>query len=207
MRSRNSYRPQNLKPDGLVQSRKQVAEQHFQQVRVTVQAMLRRGMKPQDITVPTVAKESQVSVATIYRRADLFALIQRANPAIQRRQAEQVYQKTIQQLQDDLKKAQADAEYYQKEAQMAKLGERRPNQEATQLKKTILALQRHVAGLEERLSRCTCGAGSNPSLLKGSIPLVRLLALCYTDGSMISTPTRVEEQTESLVDQHTPRPS
>ena len=160
MRSRNSYRPQNLKPDGLVQSRKQVAEQHFQQVRVTVQAMLRRGMKPQDITVPTVAKESQVSVATIYRRADLFALIQRANPAIQRRQAEQVYQKTIQQLQDDLKKAQADAEYYQKEAQMTKLGERRPNQEATQLKKTILALQRHVASLEERLSRCTCGAGS-----------------------------------------------
>jgi hypothetical protein len=72
MRSRNSYRPQNLKPDGLVQSRKQVAEQHFQQVRVTVQAMLRRGMKPQDITVPTVAKESQVSVATIYckRQAD-----------------------------------------------------------------------------------------------------------------------------------------
>jgi len=191
----------------LVQSRKQVAEQHFQQVRVTVQAMLRRGMKPQDITVPTVAKESQVSVATIYRRADLFALIQRANPAIQRRQAEHVCQKTIQQLQDDLKKAQADAEYYQKEAQMTKLGERRPNQEATQLKKTILALQRHVAGLEERLSRCTCGAGSNPSLLKGSIPLVRLLALCYTDGSMISTPTRVEEQTESLVDQHTPRPS
>ncbi len=160
MRSKNSYRPQNQHPDGLVQSRKQVAEQHYQQVRVTVQAMLRRGMKPQDITVPAVAKESQVSVATIYRRADLFALVQRANPAIQRRQAEQVYQKTIQRLQDDLKKAQADAEYYQKEAQMAKLGERRPNQEATQLKKTILALQRHVARLEERLSRCTCSAGS-----------------------------------------------
>lgn len=159
MRSTNSYRPQNLKPDGLVQSRKQVAEQHYQQVRVTVQAMLRRGMEPQKITVPTVAKEAHVSIATIYRRADLFMLIQRANPAIQRRQAEQVYQKTIQQLQDDLKKAQADAEYYQKEAQMAKLGERRPNQEAMQLKKTILALQRQVVGLEERLSRCTCDAG------------------------------------------------
>jgi len=125
---------------------------------VTVQAMLRRGMKPRDITVPAVAKESQVSVATIYRRADLFTLVQRANPAIQRRQAEQVYQKTIQQLQDDLKKAQTDAEYYQKEAQMAKLGERRPGQEVTQLKKTILALQRQVACLEEQLSSCTCGA-------------------------------------------------
>jgi len=156
MRSKNSYRPQNQKPDGLVQSRKQVAEQHYQQVRVTVQAMLRRGMKPQEITASAVAKEAGVSVATIYRRADLFTLLQRANPTLQRRQAERVYQKTIQQLQDDLKKAQVDTEYYQKEAQLAKLGERRPNQEVTQLKKTILALQRQVACLEERLSRCTC---------------------------------------------------
>jgi sulfur relay (sulfurtransferase) complex TusBCD TusD component (DsrE family) len=156
MRSKNSYRPQNLKPDGLVQSRKQVAEQHHQQVRVTVAAMLRRGMEPQEITVPAVAKEARVSVATIYRRADLFTLVQRANPAVQRRQAERVYQNTIQQFQEELKKAQADAEYYQKEAQMAKLGERRPRQEVTQLKKTILALQRQVACLEELLVHCTC---------------------------------------------------
>jgi len=133
-----------------------VAEQHYQQVRVTVQAMLRRGMKPQEITVPAVAKEAHVSVATIYRRADLFTLLQKANPAVQRRQTEQIYQKTIQQLQDDLKKAQTDAEYYQKEAQLAKQGERRPNQEVTQLKKTILALQRQVACLEELLAHCTC---------------------------------------------------
>jgi DNA repair exonuclease SbcCD ATPase subunit len=117
-------------------------------------------MKPQQITVPAVAKEAQVSVATIYRRTDLFALVQRANPAIRRRQAEQVYQKTIQQLQEEVKKARADAEYYQKEAQMAKLGERRIPQDVTQLKKTVLALQRHVTDLEERLSRYTCGAGS-----------------------------------------------
>jgi hypothetical protein len=159
MRSTNSYRPQNQHPDGLVQSRKQVAEQHYQQVRVTVQAMLRRGMKPQDITVPAVAKEAHVSVATIYRRVDLFTIVQRTNPAIQRRQAE-IYQSTIQRLQAELKKARADAEYYQKEAQMAKLGERRMPQDVTQLKKTILALQRQVAGLEACLSRCTCGAGS-----------------------------------------------
>jgi len=156
MRSKNSYRPQNLKPDGLVQSRKQVAEQHYQQVRVTVQAMLRRGMEPSKITVPAVAKEAHVSVATIYRRADLFTLVQRANPAIQRRQAEQVYQKAIQQLQKDLEKAQADVTYYQKEAQMAKLGERRPNQEVMQLKKAILALQRQVTDLENLLAHCTC---------------------------------------------------
>jgi hypothetical protein len=164
MRSKNSYRPQNQHPDGLVQSRKQVAEQHYQQVRVTVQAKLRRGMKPQEITVPAVAREAKVSVATIYRRADLFTLIQRANPSIQRRQAEQVYQKTIQQLQEELKKAQANAEYYQKEAQLAKLGERRPGQEVTQLKKTILALQRQVACLEELLTHCTCNThASRPS--------------------------------------------
>jgi hypothetical protein len=163
MRSKNSYRPQNLHPDGLVQSRKQIAEQHYQQMRVTVQAMLHRGMKSHEITVPTVAKEAGVSVATIYRRPDLFALVQRANPNIQRRQAEQVYQRTIQQLQEDLEKARADAEYYQKEAQMAKLGERRPHQEVIQLKKTILALQRQVAYLEELLARCTCGVHTSHS--------------------------------------------
>jgi hypothetical protein len=134
-----------------------VAEQHYQQVRVTIQAMLRRGTEPSKITVPAVAKEADVSVATIYRRADLFTLVQRANPSIQRRQAEHVYQKTIQQLQGDLEKARTDAEYYQKEAQMAKLGERRPSQEVTKLKKAILGLQRQVACLEEQLSRCTCG--------------------------------------------------
>jgi N-methylhydantoinase A/oxoprolinase/acetone carboxylase beta subunit len=157
MRSTNSYRPQNQHPDGLVQSRKQVAEQHYQQVRVTVAAMLRRGMKPHEITIPAVAKEAQVSAATIYRRTDLFTIVQHANPAIQRRQAEQVYQKVMQQLQEELEKARTDAEYYQKEAQLAKLGERRPHQEVTQLKKTILALQRQVACLENLLTRCICG--------------------------------------------------
>jgi hypothetical protein len=160
MRSKNSYRPQNLHPNGLVQSRKQLAEHHYQQVRVTVQAMTRRGMKPHEITVPAVAKEAKVSVATIYRRTDLFTLVQQANPHIQRRQAEQVYQNTIQQLQTELEKAQADATYYQKEAQMVKLGERRPGQEVIQLKKTILALQRRVACLEDLLTHCTCNLHS-----------------------------------------------
>jgi hypothetical protein len=99
-----------------VQSRKRLAEQHYEQVRVTVQAMLRRGTKPHEVTVPAVAKESGVSVATLYRRSDLFTLVQHANPNVQRRQAEQVYQSAIQQLQEELKKAQADTAYYQKEA-------------------------------------------------------------------------------------------
>ncbi len=119
--------------------------------------MVQRGMKPHDITIPAVAKEAHVSVASIYRRTDLFTLIQRANPAIQRRQTEQVYQQTIQHLQGELEKAKADAEYYQKEAQLAKLGERRTPPEVLQLKKTILALQRQVASLEEELAHCTWG--------------------------------------------------
>jgi hypothetical protein len=125
--------------------------------------MLRRGLESHKITVPAVAKEAGISIATIYRRADLFALVQRANPGVQRRQAENVYQQTIQQLQHDLEKARTDAEYYQKESQMAKLGERRPGQEVTQFKKTILALQRQVACLENTLACCTCGAGSSSS--------------------------------------------
>jgi len=165
MRSKNSYRPQNQKPDGLVESRKKVASQHYQQVQVTVAAMLRRGMKPHEITIPAVAKEAGVSVATIYRRTDLFTVVQHANPAVQRRQAEQLYQKTIQQLQEDLKKTQADAEYYRKEALLAKLGERRPQQEVMQLKKAVLALQRQISSLENLLSHCTCRTYSNqPSI-------------------------------------------
>lgn len=164
MRSKNSYRPQNLHPDELVQSRKQLAELHYQQVRVTVQAMTRRGVKPHEITIGAVAEEAGVSVATIYRRADLFTLVQRVNPNIQRRQAEQVYRSTIQQLQAELEQARTDAAYYQKEAQMAKLGERRPGQEVVQLKKTILALQRQVASLEALLARCTCGLHSDYSI-------------------------------------------
>jgi hypothetical protein len=164
MRSKNSYRPQNQHPDGLVQSRKRLAERHYEQVRVTVQAMLRRGTKSDEISIPAVAKEAGVSVATIYRRSDLFALVQHANPTIQRRQAEQVYQSAIEQLQAEMDKARADATYYQKEAQMAKLGERRPGQEVIQHKKTILALQRQVASLEALLTRCTCGLHSSHSL-------------------------------------------
>jgi AcrR family transcriptional regulator len=164
MRSKNSYRPQNQRPDGLIQSRKQLAEQHYQQVRVTVAAMLRRGMKSHEITVPAVAKEAGVSVATIYRRADLFTLVQHANPNVQRRRAEQVYQSAIQQLQAELEQARTDAAYYQKEAQMAKLGERRPGQEVIQLKKTILALQRQVSSLEALLARCTCGLHASQSI-------------------------------------------
>ncbi|GHP00169.1 hypothetical protein KSF_102160 [Reticulibacter mediterranei] len=104
-----------------------------------------------------------MSVATIYRRTDLFTLVQQANPRIQRRQTEQVYQNTIEQLQAELEQTQADAAYYQKEAQMAKFGERHPGQEVIQFKKTILALQGQISCLEELLAHCTCGAHARHS--------------------------------------------
>lgn len=165
MRSVNSYRPQNQHPNGLIQYHKRLAEQHREQVRVTIQAMRRRNMKPHEITVEAVVKESGVSRATIYRNKELFALIQHANPNVQRRQSGQVYEKEIQQLQADLAKAEADKEYYQKEAQFAKSAGSRPQQEVMLLKKQIVSLQRRVAFLEEMLERCTCGACSDyPSI-------------------------------------------
>jgi hypothetical protein len=87
VRSINSYRPQNQHPDGLVRYHERLAEEHREQVCVTFQAMHRRKMKPHEITVAAVVKESGVSSATIYRNDDLFALIQHANPNVQRRQA------------------------------------------------------------------------------------------------------------------------
>jgi hypothetical protein len=165
MRSVNSYRPQNQHPDGLVRYHKRLAEQQREHVRVTIQAMHRRKMKPHEITVEAVVKESGVSRATIYRNKDLFTLLQHANPNIQRRQSGQVYEKAIHQLQEELAKAEADREYYQKEAQLAKAGGSRPQQEMIQLKKMIVTLQRQVACLEEMLARCRCGARSDyPSI-------------------------------------------
>ena len=163
MRSINSYRPQNQHPDGLIRYHERLAKEHREQVRVTVQAMQRRKMKPHEITVAAVVKESGVSSATIYRNDELFALIQHANPNVQRRQAGQVYERTIHQLQEELAKAKADREYYQKEAQLAKSGGKGPQQEVIQLKKMIIALQRQVACLEELLARCTCGVRADYS--------------------------------------------
>jgi hypothetical protein len=71
---------------------------------------------------------------------------------------------TLVNLQVELEQARTDAAYYQKEAQMAKLGERRPGQEVIQLKKTILALQRQVASLEALLAHCTCDLHSSHSI-------------------------------------------
>lgn len=101
-----------------------------------------------------VAHESGVSVATIYRRNDLFGLVQQLNPHLQRRPAESVYEKEA--LREALAEAQKETAYYQQESRLAKLGDRRLQQENVQLRKHVLDLQRRVKDLEERLASCSC---------------------------------------------------
>ncbi len=160
MRSQNQSRMR--KPEPLILARKQVASRNYERVRVTVQAMLLRRIDPEKITVMAVSKEARVSVATIYRRQELFVLIQQANPHIQRRIAEHVYQRSLRELQEELQKAKAEILASQKDVQLTKLGVQRPGQEIIQLKKMLLAYQRQVACLEEMLTRCTCEGQSNP---------------------------------------------
>ena len=159
MRSQNQSRIQ--KPEPLIRARKQEALRNYERVRVTVQAMLLRRVAPEKITIMAVAKEARVSVATIHRCQELFALIQQANPNIQRRIAEQAYQRSLHELQEELQQAKAEMIASQKDAQVTKLGAQRPQQEILQLKKMILAYQRQVACLEEILTHCTCGVQFN----------------------------------------------
>jgi hypothetical protein len=124
-----SNRPQNLHPEALIQSRKDVAKQNHESVRVAVQA---------------VAKESGVSVATIYRRNELFALVQNANHELQRRQTEQVYRDDLEREQAKSTEFEKGRDYYQREAELAKLGIQRVQQENVQLRKKLLKLQRGI---------------------------------------------------------------
>jgi hypothetical protein len=157
MRSPKSNRPQNQSPNQLIQSRKDVAQRNHEVVRVTVQALRHRKVEPETVTVPMVARESGVSVATIYRRNDLFSLVQQLNPHLQRRPVESVYEKEAVRLQQELTEARKEAHYHQQESGLAKLGDRRLQQENVQLRKQVLDLQRHIETLESQLANCSCG--------------------------------------------------
>jgi hypothetical protein len=169
MKLTKSNRPQNLHPDALIQSRKQAAHLSLEAVRVTVQAMQRRKTDPRKITVQAVGKEAGVSAATIYRRDELFALVQQANPDLGRRHAEQVYRNDLVSLQTSLAEARKDQAYYKKEAELAKIGSRGLKQEITELKKKNLDLQREIARLENQMQSCTCDKKelSSLTLMKG----------------------------------------
>ncbi len=155
MGSSKSSRPQNLHPDALIQSRKDAAHRNEEAVRVTVQAMQRRKTDPRKITVQAVAREAGVSVATIYRRGELFALVQKANPELQRRQAEQVYREDRACLQAELADARRDADYYKREAELVKIGSLGLKQEITRLRKKKLELQLELAHLKVQVANST----------------------------------------------------
>ena len=157
MRSPKSNRPQNQSPNQPIQSRKDVAQRNYEVVRVTIQALRHRKVEPETVTVPMIARESGVSVATIYRRNDLFSLVQQLNPHLQRRPVESVYEKEAVRLQQELTEACKETHYYQQESRLAKLGDRRLQQENVQLRKQVLDLQRRVKDMEEQLVSCSCG--------------------------------------------------
>lgn len=158
MPSRKSNRPQNQSPDQLIASRKTAAQRNYEAVRVTIQALRHRAVVPETVTVQVVAHESGVSAATIYRRNDLFTLVQQLNPRLQRRPVESVYELEAIQLREALVEAQKETAYYQQESGLAKLGDRRLQQENVQLRKQVLNLQRRVKALEEQLANCSCGS-------------------------------------------------
>jgi hypothetical protein len=168
MKWTKSNRPQNLHPDALIQSRKQAARRNLEAVRVTVQAMKHRKTDPWKITVQAVSKEAGVSAATIYRRDELFALVQQANPSLERHHTEQVYRNDLASLQAALAEALKGQAYYKKEAELAKIGSRGLKQEITELKKKNLDLQREIARLEKQIQTCTCSTKGSPmvSLVK-----------------------------------------
>ena len=164
MPSPKSNRPRNQSPDQLIQSRKAVALRNYEAVRVTIQALRHRKVAPETVTIQMVAYESGVSMATIYRRNDLFSLVQQLNPHLQRRPVESVYEKEAVRLQQELAEVRKEAHYYQQESGLAKLGDRRLQQENVQLRKQVLDLQRRVKGLEEQLANCSCGSQEHQSL-------------------------------------------
>jgi hypothetical protein len=170
MPSRKSDRPQNQSPDHLILSRKAVAQRNYEAVRVTIQALRHRGVAPDQVTVQSVANESGVSIATIYRRDDLFALVQRINPHLQRRPIESIHQQEATRLRHELEEARKETDYYQKESGVAKLGDRRLQQENVQLRKRVLDLQHRVTHLEGVVARCTCGGNMLEECKRGEIP-------------------------------------
>ena|SRR5438552_2896702 len=160
MRSIKSFRPQNQNPEGLIRYSKELAQRNRMAVQSTVQAMQRRRMSPQEITIDAVARESGVSRATIYRCGTLYAMVQKANPKLRRREAEQKIREDHARSQAEAAAAAQEKEHYKKEASLAQLSSQSLQQQIMQMKKKILALQHENVRLREFLARCTCESKS-----------------------------------------------
>jgi hypothetical protein len=150
MRSAMKKHSKNRQVEALVQSRKDLAKRNYEAVRVTVQAMRRRGSAPDEITVHAISQASGVSAATLYRRDDLFELVHRANPGLRRRHAVQAHRQDVTHLQTALAAAQKDSEYHKKEAEVVKIGTEGFKVEIMQLRKRNADLQREIQRLRDQ---------------------------------------------------------
>jgi hypothetical protein len=162
MPSKLRERLQNRRPAALVQSRKDLADRNLTAVRTTVQAMQRRGLLRHEITPVAVAREAGISRQTIYRREELFAIIHRANPTVQRRSGSQRQVEQLAALARERDAAREEAAYHRKTAGLAELDDRRAQAQVVQLKRQVLQLQAEVTRLRERMAACTCGGSGEP---------------------------------------------
>lgn len=156
MLSSRSNRPQNLHPDALLQERKDAASRNEEAVRVAVQAMQLRKTDPQKITVRTVARESGVSEATIYRRDALFALVRKANPRLQRRHIVLAREQDRARLENELADGKRESESHKRVAEIAKIESRRLLVQNDKLRKRIVDLERENERLTRQIASCTC---------------------------------------------------
>lgn len=150
-------RPQNLDPAALIRARKQVAAGHADAVHMTIRAMKLRGVAREKITVKAVAHESGVSVATMYRRDDLLAIVMRVNPAVSRRPSHQEQQADMARLIAEHTAAVEDSQHFREELRLLTLGQKREQIEVRRDRKDLLRVQQENYRLNERLANCTCG--------------------------------------------------
>lgn len=160
MISRRRDRPQNRDPEALIRARKEVAARNLAAVRATVQAMRRRDEPKSGITPKAVARESGVSVKTIYRRDDLFALIARANPAVRRRPSEAAHAAQRATLEQERDAARQEAAYHQQAGRLVAIGDRGAQAQTAQYKAQVARLKAEVEQLRSRLAACTCEAAA-----------------------------------------------
>ena len=147
-------------PEGLIRYSKELAQRNKVAVQAAVQAMQRRRMASHEITIHAVARESGVSRATIYRCDKLYAIVQKANPKLRRREAEQKIREDHARSQAEVAAAVEEKEQYKKEASLAQLGSQGLQQQIMQMKKKILVLQHEISRLTEILALCTCESKS-----------------------------------------------
>jgi hypothetical protein len=120
-----------------------------------VAGLLRRGMKPHEVTIPAVAKEARIFIATISRRENLFPLIRRANPNVQRRRAQQVYQALLSGYKRNRSR-------YERMLSLLRKKPRWQNVEHVVLGRKWSNSKRRSSTYNTRLlARCTCGVRSS----------------------------------------------